>query len=738
MIRVVDWRIAAELIRILRFEWHRHATNFGPSASAGFMVTSPPRPLGVSLRYFHHLIDTCGGRNNLHGRTTAQVCFDHIVPLTKSTELSLVDHLTTDVSTRHFVSEANWYVSHAWSYLFLETVDSLETFFADQGMTDEAVIWFCVFNNNQHLAHSYPFEYWSTTFKSQLAAIGNVVMIMHPWNDPIVLRRSWCVFEVYVAVTMQARFEMAMAPGQLDLLIQDMLRPTALKDMLGTIKSEASETTVASDRDGIFELIRTETSFRAVDRLVFSTITDWMKRALMAQIASSRLSPMEKAHRYVCLANIYATEWAWADVITAATDACTLLASPTDGNRISAKLHVGVARAKRGDPETTWRPLFQELLAMDGLDPMTVCSVRNAFADALHSLKRDAEIRDLCRKTYDLAQVHFGPAHQVTISAMSKLGGASYGLGDFDDAAVWFRQCVDARLALLGPDHADTLNSRGFLATIYNVQGKFRASRAIFSENLAALERTHGALHAHTIIALGNMAHDDVALGRWKRAQATLLVAASRSQRQPLPPAYAFFLLYVSALLYWSSGSYVRTKYYLEAALALCQEALPAGDPLTTNAVTLLYRFLLDPTFGAYNPRDEKAWTRVVAFFNDNELASEAWPEEVCRACCRQLTGRIYECAACVPDLFRYCSNCFAYAKFLAFCDHDTDVFLSHVPPRRYLMEQDMLQSTSVAAATMLWPAYAAYCAKNSVPDDEQARFASFEPIDTRPWHPML
>ncbi|KDO17898.1 hypothetical protein SPRG_15674 [Saprolegnia parasitica CBS 223.65] len=451
------------------------------------MVTSPPSPLGVSLRYFHHLLDACGGRKKLNGRTTAQVCFDHIVPLTKSTELSLVDHIANDATTRHIV------------YLFLETVDSLDTFFAGQGLADEAVLWFCVFNNNQHLAHSYPFEYWSTTFKSQLVAIGNVVMIMYPWDDPIVLH----------------------------LLIQDMLRPTALKDVLGTIMSEASETTVASD--GIVELIRTETSFTA----------------------------------------------------------------------------------------------------------------------SINALKQDAEIRDLCRKTY------FGPAHWVMISATSRLGGASYGLGDFDAAA--FCPC----------------------ATIYNVQGKFRASRAVFSENLAALERTHGALHAHAIIALSNIAIDDVALGHWKRAQAILLVAASRSQRQPLPPAYAFFLF----------------KYYLETAQALCREAFPADDPLTTNAVTS--PFLLDPT--------------------DNELASEAWPEEVCRACYRQPTGRIYE----------------------SFCDHGTDVFLSYVPPHRYLMEQDMLQSTPEAAATVLWQAYAAYCAQNNLPDEGQARYASFEPIDTRSWHPM-
>ncbi|EQC25445.1 hypothetical protein SDRG_16691 [Saprolegnia diclina VS20] len=100
-------------------------------------------------------------------------------------------------------------------------------------------------------------------------------MIMHPWNDPIALRRSWCVFEVYVAVTMGARFEVALARDQEATFLEDMADEGAIYYMLAKIKSEDSEATVPSDRDGIFELIRTETSFTAVDRLIFTTLTTW-------------------------------------------------------------------------------------------------------------------------------------------------------------------------------------------------------------------------------------------------------------------------------------------------------------------------------------------------------------------------------------------------------------------------------------------------------------------------------
>ncbi|KDO16217.1 hypothetical protein SPRG_18249, partial [Saprolegnia parasitica CBS 223.65] len=111
-------------------------------------------------------------------------------------------------------------------------------------------------------------------------------MIMHPWNDPIVLRRSWCVFEVYVAVTLGARFEIALARDQEATFLNDMADEGAIHGMLATIKSEDSETTVPSDRDGIFYLIRAETSFIAVDRLIFSTLSNWIKTTLESSIGA--------------------------------------------------------------------------------------------------------------------------------------------------------------------------------------------------------------------------------------------------------------------------------------------------------------------------------------------------------------------------------------------------------------------------------------------------------------------
>ncbi|EQC29239.1 hypothetical protein SDRG_13112 [Saprolegnia diclina VS20] len=706
------------------------------------MVTSPSRPLGVSLRYFHHLIEACGGRKKLNGLTTAQVCFDYIVPLTKSTELSLVDHLASDASMRHFVSEANWYVSHAWQYLFLETVDSLDTFFTDQGLADDAVLWFCVFNNNQHLAHSYPFEYWSSTFKTQLAAIGNVVMIMHPWNDPVVLRRSWCVFEVYVAVTMKARFEMAMAPGQLGLLVHDMLRPAALEDMLGTIKSEASETTVPSDRDGIFELIRAETSFTAVDRLIFSTISDWMERTLTAQIASGLL-PLDEAYRYLCLATIHGTRSSSADVFIAASRARTLFASldiqVTDNiHLVRVMTYLGRSSHQVGEPETTWRTIFNDLLAIDGLDAMTLCHVRNAYAHALNGVKYFVEARALSLETYAMALTDLGAVHKSTIATMSTLGLSSYKLFDYDQAIDWFRKCLEAQLSLLGSDHPSTVYTRDYLAMICFKRGQLVEAKTLFEETSDVQERMYGPLHNSTMVASFNLGLTYRFLGDYAAAEALWLPIWDRFQKSPPAPGQYIHLLFLLAQLYWSKGDYDLGKQYMLDTLAWCLTHLPPGDADTSQGASAFYRFLLDPTFAAHNPASDEAWAKIVAFFAKNELETEVWLDETCFGCSQPMQGLWFECSTCPAFAYHFCANCLRQGKSTTFCDHATCSFKCYVPPRRYLLEQALVASVTDQATATLWRDYQTYCTANKVPGDEQAAFASYEPIATRTWHPML
>ena len=40
------------------------------------------------------------------------------------------------------------------------------------------------------------FEWWATTFRTAVQDIGETVIFLSPWNDPVMLKRAWCLYEM--------------------------------------------------------------------------------------------------------------------------------------------------------------------------------------------------------------------------------------------------------------------------------------------------------------------------------------------------------------------------------------------------------------------------------------------------------------------------------------------------------------------------------------------------------------
>ncbi|OQR87175.1 TPR repeat containing protein [Achlya hypogyna] len=703
------------------------------------LAPTPPHPFGVTLGFFRHLIDLCGGRTKLQGRTTAQVCFDYIVPLTASTQLSLVDHIAADPATTHFVQPANWYISHAWSYLFLETVDSLEVFFAQQQLSDEAVVWFCVFNNNQHRAATYPFEYWSSTFKSQLSAIGNVVMVMHPWNDPVVLRRSWCVFEVYVAVTTGARFEMAMAPDQLELLLNDMKKTNVFNAILSTIKSEQSSTTVPSDRDGIFALIEAETSFTAVDRLVFSTISDWMKRALTTH-AVSLASPEEQEPAWRSLHDLYGATDKWVDAERCAEQVvacCESIHGVGNATTLFANTLVLTSRAKANQPLEVWEQPFETLIeqleSVLGRAHPDVIEARVRFASELVSrgLKNERAIELLFVNSECLGSMQ--PDDHATLRTALPLGQAHCNLNHFDDAEHWFGIALASARRVHPPEHPFIVSAEAGLGDLYHLVGRLDEALAIFEIHAELHLRRYGIDDYKTVAAFGVMGTTLHRMGKLVRARShftdLLNALAKRPPRQVVNTIISQEGL---ALVHWA----LDDKAAAVALLLQCIKQFLAHDRLfrALRSTERLYRLLIEASVDGA----DDAWVPVHDHFVAPVTPPESWTSEYCAGCHQDIVGTLTCCNMCPRGTYFYCRLCSTLGRIL--CAHDTSAFLAFKPPHRHLLEEKLASFNGpLDAFDEALAHYTSYCRDHSVPEDEQMPRVVFGyEVDSRPWHPML
>ncbi|KAF0691631.1 Aste57867_17184 [Aphanomyces stellatus] len=172
------------------------------AALPAYLDPSGEKTFDLTLDFFKHLVILHGGRDVVQDLSTYDVNHVH----------------RHHPNANQYVKEATWFVSHAWSYKYLDVVDALTDFFDFEGLeSDNIAVWFCMFNNNHHLVQEdtiVPFEYWVDSFQSAMKAIGMVVMVLSPWNNPTTLTRTWCAFEIYVAIKTEARFEVAMGKAQ--------------------------------------------------------------------------------------------------------------------------------------------------------------------------------------------------------------------------------------------------------------------------------------------------------------------------------------------------------------------------------------------------------------------------------------------------------------------------------------------------------------------------------------------
>ena len=251
--------------------------------------------VGVSAGFLLEFIKDHGGRAAFEGKTTTQVNELVVQPESKDLQASYCELLRRSGKADR-TGTATWFVSHAWKYEFLYVVDAILAFVAREGLDVNAtVVWFDLFSNSQHNTAAKPFAWWTGTFTHAIETMGNVLMVMSPWDEPVTLTRAWCVFEVYACVKTNSRFEVAMTREENERFLgQIRQNPGRYYAMLAKINSANATAFKPEDRDAIFAAIRSEVGFAGMDSMVFRALEGWIERELQRQIAAKEAAGDEQ------------------------------------------------------------------------------------------------------------------------------------------------------------------------------------------------------------------------------------------------------------------------------------------------------------------------------------------------------------------------------------------------------------------------------------------------------------
>ena len=245
-----------------------------PSEEKIINASSIPFPKkGVKLSYVQDFYNLCGGRDSIEDLTTTEINDNFQKKITEKYKLSFCDYLS--YQNHPAVGEATVFISHAWKYRFVDVMDALQFHFKD---SPDVIIWFDLFSNNQHITLDLDFNWWCGTFKSAIEMFGHTVMVLCPWNDPIPLKRTWCIWELYCTFVTRQKFEIALSHDNQKQFLNDVLKdPTVeINKMLTLIDAEKSECFKPEDRSKIFEIVKKEVGFNNINSMIFEKMRDWV------------------------------------------------------------------------------------------------------------------------------------------------------------------------------------------------------------------------------------------------------------------------------------------------------------------------------------------------------------------------------------------------------------------------------------------------------------------------------
>ncbi|KAJ3278973.1 Kinesin light chain 3, partial [Borealophlyctis nickersoniae] len=491
--------------------------------------------LGVRLSYFDTFIDEwCGGRGGLDGWKTEDVCEKVVKPRTKK---SVCNHLVEEGSSA--VGRATWFISHAWKYEFLDVVDAVKHHFHESS-TPDVIVWFDLFSNSQHDIANKPFTWWTGTFTNAISELGSVLMILHPWNNPITLGRAWCVFELYACTNTESHFAIALPPrhtSEFRTSLRD--NPEEFYNMLATINSAKSDAFKASDRDAIHEAIRKTVGFSALDRMVLSVLSNWMVSTLQAHILLTEKAgdEVEHAEWLSSLARLFFDQGRYEDaepLYVKSLERFRLVLGEDHPDTLNSVNDLAVLYKRQGKYEKA------EPLLVDGVErarrllgedhPHTI-SYLNNLAMLYHGQGKYDKAEPLHVDCLERMKRVLGENHPDTLTSINNLGGLYDNQGKYEMSEPLYVGCLQRQSRVLGEDHPATLESVHNLAGLYYWQEKYDKAEPLYVDCVERMKRVLGEDHPRTLTSVHNLAKVYHKQGRYDKAEPMYVDGLERARR---------------------------------------------------------------------------------------------------------------------------------------------------------------------------------------------------------------
>jgi tetratricopeptide (TPR) repeat protein len=148
----------------------------------------------------------------------------------------------------------------------------------------------------------------------------------------------------------------------------------------------------------------------------------------------------------------------------------------------------------------------------------------------LHARGRSEEAEQMFRDSLEMRLKLLGPDHYEVAWGMVNLAAWLHRKGRLDESERLYREALAIRRNWVGQDHPETLSASGSLASVLRDKGDCRAALPLFEETIRRGVAVLGPDHLDVVGDRSAFGPCLTRLGRYREAEEQLLVAHARLQ----------------------------------------------------------------------------------------------------------------------------------------------------------------------------------------------------------------
>jgi pentatricopeptide repeat protein len=351
--------------------------------------------------------------------------------------------------------------------------------FAMEDPDTEQYFWLDIFCRNLFVdSQDRPFEWWCSTFKDNIAAIGTVLLVMTPWYAPIPLTRAWCLWEIYCALELEQQGRgvqlILRLPADQRAAFLDGVNDDSdnVAKALAAVDAEKAQAHNTQDRENILGALRGSVGFAELSKAVSGRLRDWYTATAAALAEES-----QDAHALNQLGNVV---WQFGQL----DDALGFYLRSLD-----------ITLAVLGD-----------------MHPETAATYNN-IANAYDEQSQPGKALEYHHKALAIKLARFGENLLATSATYNNMARAYLNQGEFDEALACRRKALDIRLVQLGEMHPDTAFTYSGMADVFRSQGHFHTALEYYNKALYIRLATLGDKHHDTATTFGNVGVTHLKMG---------------------------------------------------------------------------------------------------------------------------------------------------------------------------------------------------------------------------------